>query len=110
MPFQPGQSGNPRGRPRVGESLAYLLREKFPPERVAAELERILGDPEATPAHRLAALQLVGDRAYGKPPAEIALTVERPLDALPPGWDAMTPAARQRYLAAAYPDPTDGEL
>jgi hypothetical protein len=78
MPFQPGQSGNPRGRPRVGESLAYLLREKFPPERVAAELERILGDPEATPAHRLAALQLVGDRAYGKPPAEIALPAGRP--------------------------------
>lgn len=32
MPFQKGKSGNPRGRPRKGDSLAEAIRARWKPE------------------------------------------------------------------------------
>lgn len=65
MPWKPGESGNTKGRPRIGQSLAYAMRNKFPPERIVALAEDLVtgADDERV---RMVALQFIADRAYGK--------------------------------------------
>ena len=68
-PFQPGQSGNPKGRPRVGETVAEYIRGKFGPE--ARDLIEQLG-AIATGGHRdvkarIEAIKLLLAYGFGKP-------------------------------------------
>jgi hypothetical protein len=37
MPFKQGQSGNPRGRPKKGEAMTDLLREKIETTKTTRE-------------------------------------------------------------------------
>lgn len=63
MPFKPGQSGNPGGRPReIGDVVAAAR------EHTVAAVERLAhwmrsDDPRASPAASIALL----DRGWGKP-------------------------------------------
>ena len=60
MPWQPGQSGNPKGRPILGNSVAEKLRDGgF--EDIAIKMLR-----ERVVAGDLKALEMWFDRAYGK--------------------------------------------
>jgi hypothetical protein len=63
----PGQSGNPRGRPRRPEEqrLAPLLREKIPIERMVAKAEALVDS--ANESLSLQALQFVAQYAGHKP-------------------------------------------
>ena len=59
--WQPGQSGNPRGRPRAPFDIAAMCREHAP--EAVATLVAALKDPR----HRVAAAQALLDRGFGWP-------------------------------------------
>lgn len=63
--FRPGQSGNPAGRPKVGESLASAMRHKFPPDRICELAEKLATTAESDQV-RLSALQFIAERGHGK--------------------------------------------
>ncbi len=62
-PFQPGQSGNPGGRPAIVGELRALARAHAP--EAIAELARLAKDAKSETA-RIAAIKELLDRAYGK--------------------------------------------
>jgi hypothetical protein len=64
-PFQPGQSGNPAGRPRVVGEIRDLARAKGP---AALEILMAIAEDEDKPAAaRVAAASALLDRGYGRP-------------------------------------------
>jgi ribosomal protein L17 len=79
MKYQKGQSGNPKGRPKKGETLTDLLREKIekpktPREKKARKeliIEKLITLAEAGD---LAALKYVFDRIDGRPKESIEIT------------------------------------
>lgn len=66
-PWQPGQSGNPKGRPRKGDALAEAIREHVPPGALIAVAIRVIEDPKSAPSVRLQAAQFLAERGYTKP-------------------------------------------
>ena len=92
--FRPGTSGNPRGRPRTGLALAEKIREMVDPAELVGIVLAIARDPGAPVKHRLAAVTLLADRGWSKPPVAIeieASTTE--IDVL-----AMTPRERHEEI------------
>lgn len=66
--FKPGQSGNPKGRPKVPNEVKRLAREASP--RAMQRLVELIEDEDSRVA--MMAAKEVLDRAYGKvAPAEI---------------------------------------
>ena len=78
MPFKKGKSGNPRGRPRKGETLTDLLREKLETTKTTRDkltrkekiTEKLLSLAESGD---LAALKYIFDRVDGRPTESIEL-------------------------------------
>lgn len=68
-PFVKGQSGNPRGRPPSGQSLAECVRRLGGEEGGAyvAQLLRLATAPDTRARDRLAAIGVLLDRGYGRP-------------------------------------------
>jgi hypothetical protein len=71
--FQPGQSGNPGGRPKVLAEVKQLARE-YTAEAISA-LADIVKDKKAPPAARVGAAQVILDRGYGKPTQYVEASV-----------------------------------
>jgi len=79
MPFSKGKSGNPQGRPKKGETLTDLLREKIETPKTAREkltrkdriIEKLITLAEGGD---LGALKYVFDRIDGRPKESIELT------------------------------------
>lgn len=65
MPFQPGQSGNPNGRPKVAPEVRELARA-LSVEAIETHAA-IMRDLDAPPAARGASANAILDRAWGKP-------------------------------------------
>jgi Family of unknown function (DUF5681) len=78
-PFQPGQSGNPGGRPK---GVARTVREVCggSPLRLAQGLLQIAEDPKAHDRDRVAAYRELLDRGWGKAPAFAAVDGADPLE------------------------------
>ena len=79
MPFSKGKSGNPQGRPKKGETLTDLLREKIEAPKTAKEkltrkekiIEKLI---ELAETGDLSALKYLFDRIDGRPKESIELT------------------------------------
>ena len=68
-PFQPGQSGNPGGRPRLPDDVKQLARG-YTSEAIET-LAAVMRNDEAPAAARVSAASTILDRAWGKPPQHI---------------------------------------
>jgi len=79
MPFAKGKSGNPKGRPKKGETLTDLLREKIETPKTVREkltrkekiIEKLIALAEGGD---LSALKYLFDRIDGRPKESIELT------------------------------------
>lgn len=75
-PFQPGQSGNPSGRPKDTHRLGELARSQT--ENAIATLVKIMEDGKAPPAARVTAASTILDRGWGKPSQPVSGDDESP--------------------------------
>jgi Family of unknown function (DUF5681) len=67
--FQPGQSGNPEGRPKIVRQVRELLQEQVP-----ANIEKLVAirdDPGSKPSDVLVAIKELNDRALGRAPQAV---------------------------------------
>jgi hypothetical protein len=71
--FRPGVSGNPRGRPKRGASLAERIRETVDPNELIEFLLTTMRSPGVNRRERVAACQALFDRGWGKPLQSIEL-------------------------------------
>ena len=67
MPFEKGQSGNPRGRPKSDFTLAALAKKRT--HKALQLLDKVMAD-EAHPACVSAAKEIL-DRGWGKAPQKL---------------------------------------
>jgi hypothetical protein len=77
--WKPGQSGNPKGRPKgIAKQARDLINDE--PERLLTILLDVAEDPKAKPPERIAAINAYLDRAYGKAPQHAPVEGGDPLD------------------------------
>ncbi|MDE2106112.1 MAG: hypothetical protein KGL39_53310 [Patescibacteria group bacterium] len=75
MPFKPGQSGNPGGRPKGGHDVRELARSHGPD--AIKTLAAIMCSEDAPPNARASAACALLDRGYGKPDQTVNLNDKR---------------------------------
>ena len=99
---------NPRGRPRVGDSLANAFRQKFSPERIVELAEKLAESAESEQV-RLSALQLIAERAHGKVVTTIDASITAEGAAPSRDWSSMPLDERRELLARirAVPELTE---
>lgn len=66
-PFRPGQTGNSRGRPRKGLSLAETCRGHT--DAALGALLAIMQDPRQRGQDRIKCAEIILERGHGPPPA-----------------------------------------
>ena len=69
MPFAPGQSGNPGGRPKGSAEVRAAAQEHGP--AAIARLADLAFDTSISPRANIAAIRELLDRGYGKAPQPI---------------------------------------
>lgn len=94
--WKPGQSGNPRGRPRKGSALAEAIRAKCDPENLATIALTIAEDAKEQPSVRLQALHWLSSSGYVKPEAKLEITAGEKHDE--PDLSALTEAELARLV------------
>ena len=70
MPFQPGQSGNPGGRPKGEGKVREAAREHT--DTAVGVLVAAMADEDARV--RIKAAEVLLDRGWGKPPQSLTMT------------------------------------
>jgi hypothetical protein len=97
--------------------MARRIRERFgnTGERLVAKAEEMIDDPATPPAVRVALLQFVADRGYGKPMNSVELVAHVAPLGPQPDYRAMTDdelraLADDDTPALAAPEPEDAEV
>lgn len=112
VPFKPGQSGNPKGRPVAELTFGHVLRTKLISEYTSEEYEqavayidaitdhmaKIASDKSTDPQVRLAYIKEIADRTEGKPKQQTELTGK---DGGPIEVSNLTTAELQALIEAA---------
>lgn len=65
--WKPGQSGNPKGRPRSGNALTERIREAVPPDALIKLARDIIVSTDANNRDKLAAAKLLAEWGYHRP-------------------------------------------
>lgn len=96
-PFQPGQSGNPNGRPKIAGEIKALARQHGP-EAFRRVLELLKSDDERV---AFVAAQEILNRAYGKPTQYLDVTERKDIsDLTDDELAAIATASRDRVIEA----------
>lgn len=101
MPYRPGQSGNPSGRPRGAKGLArYIASQTEDGRELVDRLLEMSRDPNTPVRERVLCTMHLLDRGVGKPmtTAEIAVTIDAPLLQYPSNWASLTFDERSLWL------------
>ena len=87
--FKPGQSGNPKGRPKQTQEQKDALEQirAMAPEAVA-QLRKMINDPKTRADARIRAIEIVLERTYGKAVAAVSIT-SGSFDALEDAFNAL---------------------
>lgn len=99
--WKPGKSGNPKGRPKLGETYAEIVRSKLPPEeadkRACERYDAAVAKGDLALAQRIDEWRV--DRGWGKAPQAVDVTIDaggsEDVD-----WNDV-PLEKRRELAAA---------
>ena len=114
--FQPGQSGNPGGRPREVGHVRELARQRT--EKAVETLATIMEDAKAPAAARVTAAQALLDRGWGRAPQtlnvgspseDIKNLTDEELDAQIAEVEARLPPAQRDLLRAAFGHEAPGD-
>lgn len=105
MPFKPGVSGNPRGRPPGGLSLAARIRALGGEDgAIYVELLHRVALDEGEPTRvRLDALRTLLDRGYGAAPQELHVETSQQMMRA----SELREALREEGLLTAPPQPAE---
>lgn len=98
--YKPGQSGNPSGRPkRTKEEKDAMERIRSLAPKAVERLKDIIEDDNVSRAILLKAIEIIFDRAYGKPEAAVRVTsVQETLEESEAYVMAVVQRARKRLM------------
>lgn len=75
--WKPGQSGNPKGRPKSGESLAETLRTAVSPKALLDRMKWLADNAESETV-RFHAISWLAERGWGKAPQVVTVNDGNP--------------------------------
>lgn len=92
--YQPGESGNPRGRPR--HALAYAIRRITNPDEIARFAYDVFSSPRRSIKLRVWAAEFLADRGWGRPVQQVELDAAIGQVTVSAGFDLGQLSADQR--------------